>query len=123
MKKNLQYLLWLGLAPLWLACSSNKVEVRNRNFAEEIAQQQNLIFTFDHELVADSLVGRWDSATYVAFEPAVRGKFKWTAANELMFSPDLGFRPSTDYRATLTEDVLRHAATTGEKKSLSLGEE
>ncbi|CAA9261677.1 MAG: Alpha-2-macroglobulin [uncultured Cytophagales bacterium] len=123
MKKTVQYLLWLGLAPLWLACSSNKVEVRNRNFAEEIAQQQNLIFTFNHDLVADSLVGRWDSAAYVAFEPAVRGKFKWTAANELMFSPDLGFRPSTDYRARLTEDVLRHAATTGEKKSLSLAEE
>ncbi|MBD0257489.1 MAG: hypothetical protein ICV83_17375 [Cytophagales bacterium] len=123
MKKTLQYLFWLALAPLWLACSSNKVEVRNRNFAEEIAQQQNLIFTFNHDLVADSLVGRWDSAAYVAFEPAVRGKFKWTAANELMFSPDLGFRPSTDYRATLTDDVLRHAATTGEKKSLSLPEE
>src|SRR3712207_3718128 len=103
MKKNLRYLLWLVLSPLWLACSSNKVEILNRNFGEEIAQQQNLLFTFNEDLIADSLVGRWDSTSYIEFQPAVRGKYKWTAANELMFSPDLGFRPSTDYKATLTK--------------------
>ncbi len=121
MRKSFHFLFWLGFAPLWLACSSQQVEVSNRNFGEEIARQQNLIFTFSQDLVADSLTGRWDSTAYIGFKPAVRGKFKWTATNELMFSPDLGFRPSTEYKASLTRDILRHAGSIG-KKNLSVGE-
>ncbi len=80
-------LLCLGLPPFGWPHAAVKTDLRGRNFGEEVARQQNLVFTFSHDLIADSLVDRWDSTEYVTFEPAVRGKFKWTSSNELMFSP------------------------------------
>jgi hypothetical protein len=105
---------------LWFACSSNKVELSNRNFKDEVAQQQNLIFTFSQDLIADSLVDTWDSTAYIEFEPQVRGKFKWTAPNELMFSPDIGFKPSTDYQARVTKEVLSKIETVEKEKRKKL---
>jgi alpha-2-macroglobulin len=43
--------------------------------------------------------------------PAVRGKFRWTAPNELVFSPAVGFDPATDYRAELTGDLGKQTDT------------
>jgi len=98
-------LLTLLSAFTFYACSSNRIQVDKTNFSEEIALQQNLIFTFNHDVVPDSLLNRWDSTAFVHFEPRVQGKFKWNAPNELVFSPDLGFSPSTQYEAKLTEEL------------------
>jgi alpha-2-macroglobulin len=84
----------------------NEVSISSRNFENEIEQQQNLVFTFDRELVPDSLVGMWDTVSYARITPPVRGQFKWNSKKELMFSPYTGFRPSTDYKAELTHAVV-----------------
>ncbi|UOQ74276.1 alpha-2-macroglobulin family protein [Hymenobacter cellulosilyticus] len=42
-------------------------------------------------------MSRWDTLQYVQFEPAVRGKFKWTSDRELTFSPSEPFRPATAF--------------------------
>ncbi|GAB3733341.1 alpha-2-macroglobulin family protein [Spirosoma lituiforme] len=97
----------------------NDVAVIGRNFGDEVQQTQNLIFTFNKNVGPASQFGNWDSTQYVRFIPAVRGKFKWTAPNELVFSPSLAFDPATDYRAELTGDLLKHA----DKKDLKISGE
>jgi hypothetical protein len=118
LKTSPSHLLIFLLAALLLqSCGKGSdVKVVSKNFGEEINLQQNLIFTFSHDLVADSLLNDWDSTEYIRFEPAVRGKFKWTAPDELTFSPDFGFQPSTDYQATLTSELFKNAG----KEKLSL---
>jgi len=96
---------------LFNSCSSlNEIRVAGTNFSEEISQSQNLVFTFNKDLVAESQLNNWDSVQYVKFEPAVRGKFKWTAPNELIFSPLAGFGSATAYTAKLTDLILKDVA-------------
>ncbi len=120
MKKNIVLAWMAGIFLLLFSCKGNKVDISSRNFQDEIAQQQNLTFTFSHDLVSDTLIDKWDSTGYITFEPAVRGKFKWISANELLFSPDAGFAPSTDYKATVTSDILQHLQTLDEEKQEKL---
>ena len=102
------------LPSLLLQCSRlsfNDVSVVGRNFGDEVQQTQNLTFTFNKNVGPTSQFGDWDSTQYVRFIPAVRGKFKWTAPNELVFSPARAFDPATDYRAELTDDLLKRSDT------------
>lgn len=92
------------------SCSSNKDLVRliEKNFDEEVATTGNLIFTFDQDLVPDSLVGYWEKDQYINFSPEIKGRFKWTAPNTLIFSPAKALSPATEYSAKITEKVLKH---------------
>ncbi|MGV3541163.1 MAG: alpha-2-macroglobulin family protein [Rufibacter sp.] len=89
--------------------SGNELRLDKKNFEQEVAQEQNLVFTFDKRLVPDSLLNQWDSVPYIKFTPAVEGKFKWAGPDELVFSPTKPFAPSTDYRAELTPNLLKYA--------------
>jgi uncharacterized protein YfaS (alpha-2-macroglobulin family) len=83
---------------------------------EEIDPYQNLVFNFDEPVVPASQANRWDTIRYVAFEPAIKGKFKWTNdGRELVFSPMEPFRPSTAFRAN-----LRTASLPSGKQKLTL---
>ena len=83
---------------------------------EEIDPYQNLVFNFDAPVVPAGQAGLWDTTRYVQFEPAVRGKFKWTnEGRELVFSPLEPFRPSTAFSAS-----LRTAALPSDKQKLTL---
>lgn len=96
-------------ALLFSSClSRNEVSITERNFGDEIEQQQNLIFSFDKDLVPDSLLKNWDTIPYIRFIPDVKGKFIWNSKRELVFSPVIGFRPSTGYKAELTDRLLRY---------------
>jgi uncharacterized protein YfaS (alpha-2-macroglobulin family) len=89
--------------------SFNEVTVVGRNFGDEVQQTQNLTFSFNKNVGPNAQLDEWDSTQYVRFIPAVRGKFKWTAPNELVFSPAVAFNPATDYRAELTDDILKRS--------------
>ena len=103
--KHLVSILFLIL--LVNACiNRNEVHLTARNFEAEVEQQQNLIFTFDRDLAADSVLNQWDTIQYIQFTPAIRGQFKWNTSRELMFSPAVGFRSSTDYKGVITDKVL-----------------
>ncbi len=119
---------WLALFATLLTLTqcaqlSNTVSVVGRNFEDEIQQSQNLIFSFSKNIgpkSADGQANSWESTPYITFKPAVKGQFRWTAPNELVFSPATAFDPATDYRADLSKDLLKHA--TGKNLSVS-GEE
>lgn len=106
--KRFCFLLSLTGLFLFACISRNDLRIVNRNFGDEIEQQQNLIFSFDKDLIPDSLLNTWDTIPYVVFTPDVKGKFKWNTTRELVFSPSVGFRPSTDYKAKLSDHLLRY---------------
>jgi len=98
-------------ALLFASCKNrNEVTVAHRNFETDVEPLQNLIFTFDKDLAPDSLLNNWiDSIAYIKFTPEVKGKFKWNSRKELVFSPVIGFSPSTDYSCTLQPSVCIHS--------------
>lgn len=106
---------------LFISCSRNPKNMASyvKNFNESIQTQQNLIFTFNNDMVPADKVGEWDSTEYLEIDPPVKGRFRWAAQNELVFSPAQGFLPSTDYTAEFTKKVLANA----ENKKLYLGDE
>ncbi|HUM48124.1 MAG TPA: hypothetical protein PLD84_14435, partial [Chitinophagales bacterium] len=63
--------------------TGNVLTLDHSNFTGEIATDQNLVFTFTSNLVPDSFLNQWDTTAYISFKPAVKGKFKWNAPNEL----------------------------------------
>lgn len=109
MKTFLRSLTALSGLFLLTTCShlSNSVRLINQNFDDEVARNQNLVFTFSKDLVPEGRLNEWDSTQYVVFEPAVAGNFKWTAPNELVFSPAVAFKPATDYKAELNSALVQ----------------
>ncbi|NNM94771.1 MAG: alpha-2-macroglobulin family protein [Bacteroidia bacterium] len=94
-------------------CNRNsKLTIKEVNFPDgEIQTQQALVFTFNSNLVRDSLLNKWDSNMYLNFHPAIRGLYQWTAPNQLSFSPMQPFMPNTDYTVTLTDKLLANSTT------------
>jgi uncharacterized protein YfaS (alpha-2-macroglobulin family) len=95
-KHCLAICLFVGI--LWASCSSKNILSIQTNFDNQHPElQQNLIFNFDKNLVADSACGKWDSTKYFEIQPKVDGVFKWNTPSELSFSPSSGFAPETKY--------------------------
>jgi hypothetical protein len=112
------FLLFVLSSCLIISCNRNagKLVITDRNFKEEINQSENLVFTFNEDLVPDSLLYTWDTTEFMQFEPAVKGKYQWTSPNVLVFSPMQPFAPSTEFKAQLSERVLQNRL----KKDLTL---
>lgn len=94
-------------AVLFSCSNRNKIEISSRNFGEEVQLQQNLVFTFNRPIVADSLLESWDTIPFIKFTPEVAGKFRWTSASELVFSPSVGFAAATDYTMQLQKSLAK----------------
>lgn len=105
----------LVLTLVLFSCKTSKISVTDRNFSEQIDQQQNLIFTFNYDIATDSLFNKWDTTQYMNFSPSVRGRFMWKSPRELVFSPESGFQANTDYKATLSPILSKLSK---EKKSV-----
>ncbi len=124
MQNHLPYYIRFGLLSgllslLLFQCSRlpfNEVAVVGSNFGDIVQQTQNLTFTFNKNVGPTNQFGDWDSTQYVRFIPAIQGKFKWTAPNELVFSPTKSLDPATDYRAELTDNLLKRS----DKKDLKV---
>ncbi|MBD2721658.1 alpha-2-macroglobulin family protein [Hymenobacter armeniacus] len=86
--------------------SAQEQAAQEQTDGEEIDPYANITFTFDKEVVDAGKLNQWDTTQFVQFSPAVRGRFKWTSANELTFSPLSPFRPSTVFKAALVSENL-----------------
>ncbi|HEX9959009.1 MAG TPA: alpha-2-macroglobulin family protein, partial [Fibrella sp.] len=117
MRFSVSACLWLAILTVVLTLShcarlSNTVSVVGRNFEDEIQQSQNLVFSFNKNVGPEKTGLRadvWESTPYITFKPAVKGQFKWTSPSELVFSPATSFDPATDYRAELSNELLRYS--------------
>ncbi|MBO0357496.1 alpha-2-macroglobulin [Hymenobacter sp. BT186] len=115
--RTLSRLPLLVLLAVLCACSKPGADTAANPDGEEIDPQQNLVFLFDEAVVDKAQQDRWDTVQYVKFQPAMRGKFKWTSDRELVFSPLAPFRPSTTFQAE-----LQPAALPSNKQKLKLPE-
>jgi len=108
MVRSLLYSLAFAITLLFQACSGSKNELKivSKNFDSEVEQQQNLVFSFNKDLVPDSLLQRWDSTEYLQIVPKIRGQFKWNSSSELLFSPSEKLLPGKEYEAKLTKKLL-----------------
>lgn len=106
------------LLVLW-ACAGGGLQVSQRNFEEEVAQFQNLEFTFSEPIGPEDQLNIWIKTPYMTFEPAVSGGFRWETPQKLVFSPDNGFTPSTEYTLTLNEELLTQAPDEIKQEGLS----
>lgn len=106
----------LALALLLLAaCNKNKVNLLETTAKDEVPTLGNLTFTFDKNLVGDSVLNQWDTTEYIEFTPPIPGRFRWQNANELVFSPENDLQPATTYKGEITSRVLQY------NQKLSLG--
>ena len=108
MNKGFFYYLLLVAVAL-ASCTGNGIRVKKTNFGDEVMRTQNLVFTFNRDLVSDSaLMNRWDTTVYMRFEPAIPGKFMWTGKNELTFSPSGPLAPASNYKAIPEASLAAH---------------
>lgn len=108
MKTNRSISIVLLLCLLCInSCSDNTVSLDEKDFGTEIERKKDLTFTFDAALVPDSMVSRQTDIPYITFEPAVNGTFTWTSRDRLVFSPSRPWSPSTQYKATLNDLLVK----------------
>lgn len=110
-KRNLTFITPIFILLLLLSCDTqrNQLRVESTNFDQQIDPLQNLEFNFNQDLIPDSLIGIWAQEEYLRFEPAVEGRFMWNSPNQLIFSPASGFKPNTEYSATLMPALLKNS--------------
>ena len=108
MFKHLILFALLGIA--LSSCSDfNSLKVKKTNFKDEVLRAQNLVFTFNKELISDSgLINKWDTTQYIKFEPAIQGRFMWTGKSEITFSPTGALLPASGYKATLNMELVKY---------------
>jgi uncharacterized protein YfaS (alpha-2-macroglobulin family) len=112
---TLKKVLFATASILIVACNrfytpENAVRCVLTNFEEEIENNQNLVFTFNKELLkSDSLIDRWIDDDLIHIEPNVKGRCKWTSSRELVFSPAEEFAWATDYKLTISDKVTKNA--------------
>lgn len=108
-----------------VSCSTSKeqgstVSLMETDFGEEVAVWGNLSFTFDRNLMPDSMLGFWDTIPYIKFEPYIPGRFKWESSDKLVFSPFQSLPPATTFKASVTDHVLKYSKyELGEDMSVS----
>jgi uncharacterized protein YfaS (alpha-2-macroglobulin family) len=112
-----RFLLYcLLLAILFSACKSNEVNLSYTNAREEVPVLGNLIFRFSNNIATDSMLNRWDSTAYIRFSPAIAGRFRWEAKDQLVFSPAGPLQPATSYTALFSDKLtLQHTDFTSIK--------
>ena len=105
----MRYLLLFLLSVLLLlfGCGpSNTVKVEYFSPQGEVEKLTNFVIEFSEDLAPAEFHDKWLDEEFVTFSPPISGKFKWTSASTLVFSPDASLEPIQSYYATVNENVL-----------------
>lgn len=109
--KPAKLLFFLVLGIFMSGCNSrNSLNLSETNCEGEVPVVGNLRFQFDKNIAPDSLLDKWVDGAYLEFKPAIKGKFQWKHANELIFSPEKSLAPSTEYYAVFKQDLVKNSA-------------
>jgi uncharacterized protein YfaS (alpha-2-macroglobulin family) len=98
-----------------VACNRSYVTLDYTNAKDEVPQLGNLVFRFSAPLATDSMLNRWDSAEYFNFSPALEGRFRWEAKDQLVFSPARPLPPATSFSATANKALVKNSSFGGVK--------
>ena len=93
-----------------LSCSKEKkIKISEKNFEEEVPVKGMLSFTFNQDMIPDSLVGKWTNEELISIDPIVEGKCHWQSKYKLVFIPAEEFKPATDYTARFSNNVFKYS--------------
>ncbi|MFO7767464.1 MAG: Ig-like domain-containing protein, partial [bacterium] len=71
----------------------------------------NITVAFSRQVVSPDSTGEVLRSGPIRFEPPISGRFRWIAPSTLRFFPTEPLRPSTGYRAEITDELERAAGT------------
>jgi len=107
MKKFYKLFLIFLLVKLIVSCGpGNTVKVNSFSPTGEVEKLTNIVIEFSEDLAPPDVLDKWLDEQFIKFEPAISGKFKWTNASTLVFSPDAPLEPIQSYSATINQLVL-----------------
>lgn len=86
--------------------TGNTVKVESFTPTGEVQNLTNFTVVFNHDLAPADIQDKWLDDEYIAFTPAIQGKFKWISARTLIFSPDAPLDPMQAYKAVINKKVL-----------------
>jgi len=106
--KNLYKLILTVLsAQLIISCGpGNTVKVNSFSPSGEVEKLTNIVVEFSEDLAPPDVLDKWLDDQFINFEPPINGKYKWTNASTLVFSPDSPLEPIQGYSATINHSVL-----------------
>ncbi len=106
--KQLKLLLLLAFALLYISgCGpSNSVHVTDFSPSGKVDKLTNFTVEFSESLAPAAVQDKWLTDEFIEFEPKIAGKFKWTSAKTLVFSPDFPLESIQSYKAKITNKVL-----------------
>lgn len=87
----------------------NRIAISATNFKDEIPATQNLQFTFNRNVVADSLLNIWLSGDIISFDPPMEGNFRFIANDKVEFSPKHAFRESENYSVRISKGIFDYS--------------
>lgn len=93
-----------------LSCSSNIVRIAKFTPTGEVKDFQTFSVTFSHDIAPKDKMDQWLSGEYMQFTPKVTGRYKWTTANTLIFSPDKPLKPEQNYEVKFNKDLIMVSA-------------
>lgn len=104
----------LFLAVIVAGCASNSVEIVSFSPSGETPMLATIEVEFSHDLAPPDRQQEWTTDEYIRFTPALKGRFKWTSARRLMFSPDTPLQPMQSYTAEVRDAVLFSSELSGD---------
>lgn len=87
-------------------------------FENTIQTRQNLVFRFSHPVVKPEEIGSWDTTRFLHFSPSVSGQFRWSAIDELVFSPDKAFDFATEYSVSPAPGLIAKFPEAGKQETI-----
>ncbi|MBI5324089.1 MAG: alpha-2-macroglobulin family protein [Ignavibacteriae bacterium] len=107
MKKLLAIVFCTILTLIFASCGlRNAVEIVSFNPSGSVGTLTTFTIEFSKELAPADSLDKWLTDEFIKFEPKIPGKFKWTSASTLIFSPDVQLEPIQEYSAEITKKVL-----------------
>ena len=106
--KNIRVILLASIIILGACKKKDTIKIIEQNFDKEILTTGNLSFTFNKDLVHDSVLNIWLDEDLIDIKPPTEGKYMWVSSKKLVFQPAKGFKPSTDYTCELTKKIFKN---------------
>lgn len=107
--KTLKLLLFALVFLMACGEKTQLISLSNKNFIDEVAADDTLIFVFDHYMVSDSsILNKWiDTINYFDFTPAIQGRYAWITPDTLWFRITKELE-TKNYAGIMTNAVLKH---------------
>ncbi|GBD89044.1 hypothetical protein BMS3Abin03_02988 [bacterium BMS3Abin03] len=108
MRATIKISLFISITLFLFSCGpGNTVRVESFSPTGKVERLTNFVVEFSEDLASPDIQNKWLDEKYIEFKPEIPGKFKWTSASTLVFSPDVPLEPIQNYTAEITDKVIR----------------